>query len=205
MWSQTFASLQSAFLPSHKDLDSQCMPSTTLQDSVVLRGPNGFKLNHDFRKVSRRSPQQFSMDNNRGRWCSCNSGKRMATHGPTGLRIAANCPAWVWRNIDSRGTLVYMQSCNDKVKAIMNNPLHDELPEAGASRRKIDRVRVAIKSCFTSRPVSRLLILIVLRSHFFGLCMDCSFSTPEFIENVKLYDSLKRCTRQVSSWCSWHC
>jgi len=107
--------------------------------------------------------------------------------------------------LGSLGTLVYMQSCNDKVKAIMNNPLHDELPEAGASRRKIDRVRVAMKSCFTSRPVSRLIIPIVLGSHFFVLCMDCSFSTPEFIENVKLYDSLKRCTRQVSSWCSWHC
>jgi hypothetical protein len=83
------------------------------------------------------------------------------------------------------------------VKAIMNNPLHDELPEAGASRRKIDRVRVAMKSCFTSRPVSRLIIPIVLGSHFFVLCMDCSFSTPEFIAHVKLYDSLKRRTRHV--------
>ena len=61
--------------------------------------------------------------------------------------------------LGSLGTLVYMQSCNDMVKAIMNNSLHDELPKAGASRRKIDRVRVAMKSCFTSRPVSRLIIV----------------------------------------------
>jgi hypothetical protein len=55
-----------------------------------------------------------------------------------------------------------------------------------------------MKSTFGSHPFSRLLIPIVELSHFFVLCLDCSFGTPAFIENVTLYDSLKRHTRQIN-------
>jgi hypothetical protein len=74
----------------------------------------------------------------------------------------------------------------------------DLVKDAKMRRRKIARTRNQMKATFGSHPFSRLLIPIVEQSHFFVLCLDCSFETSLFVTNVTLYDSLRRCTRQIN-------
>ena len=99
-------------------------------------------------------------------------------------------------HIGSLGTRTYIQSCNDLITYVPNGP--DAVQVGRANRRKVSRIRASLQSCFRSRPVSRLLIPIVLVHHFFVLCLDCSFSSREFITNLTIYDSLQRRTRQIN-------
>lgn len=99
-------------------------------------------------------------------------------------------------HIGSLGTRTYIQSCNDLITYVPNGP--DAVQVGRANRRKVSRIRASLQSCFRSRPVSRLLIPIVSVHHFFVLCLDCSFSSREFITNLTIYDSLQRRTRQIN-------
>ena len=106
-------------------------------------------------------------------------------------------------HIGSLGIHAYMNACNDLIR---NDPAQQVVEDALTKGRKIARIRniariwKQMKDCFhaANTIISRLLIPIVLGSHFFVLCLDCCFSTPEFVANVILYDSLKRRTRHVN-------
>ena len=103
-------------------------------------------------------------------------------------------------HIGSLGTYEYFKSCNDLIN---DNPevVEDETTKGRklARSRNVARIRQQMKACFGSpRTLNRLLIPIVLGDHFFVLCLDCSISTPEFINDMTFYDSLVRRTRQVN-------
>ena len=99
-------------------------------------------------------------------------------------------------HIGSLGARCFIESSNDLIRDHLADG--DLVEDAKMRRRKIGRTRNQMKSTFGSHPFSRLLIPIVELSHFFVLCLDCSFGTPLFVTNVTLYDSLRRRTRQIN-------
>ncbi|KAI2507736.1 hypothetical protein MHU86_6735 [Fragilaria crotonensis] len=94
-------------------------------------------------------------------------------------------------HIGSLGTYEYFNSCNDLIN---DNPelVEDETTKGRklARSRNVARIRQQMKACFGSaRTLNRLLIPIVLEI-IFVLCLDCSISTPEFVNDMTFYDSL---------------
>ena len=95
-------------------------------------------------------------------------------------------------HVGSLGVLCYMQSLNALIPK-----LDERTAQQRADRAKVARARKTMRFTFTA-PLNRLLVPILLNDHFFVLKLDCSLSTPEFVLDATLYDSLRRRTRQIN-------
>jgi hypothetical protein len=106
-------------------------------------------------------------------------------------------------HIGSLGTYSYILTCNALFDPMYTNTSRVRVAKTKAIRNKcqekIRKHRATMRYCFNKDAArNRLLIPIVNSHHFFVLCLDFCFNSPNFFDNICFYDSLHRSSRHIT-------